>query len=43
MPAEPGYGRNVGRLFAITLKGKVLWDLPDEDLRTVSLRLAIVL
>lgn len=42
MPAEPGYRRNVCRLLAIALKREVFWNLPDEDLRTVSLQLAIV-
>lgn len=37
MPAESGDRRDVGRLLAITLEGEVLWHLPNEDLRTVSL------
>lgn len=37
VPAQPSYGRNVSRLLAVALQGEVLWDLPDKDLRIVSL------
>lgn len=42
VPTQSRYGRNIGRLLAITLQSKVLWDLPNEDLRFVSLVLSIV-
>jgi hypothetical protein len=42
MPAQSCYGRDVGGLLAITLQSEVLWDLPNEDLRFVSLVLGIV-
>lgn len=42
MPTQPSYGRDVGRLLAIALQSEVLRDLPDEDLRIVSLQVGAV-